>query len=185
MNSEIWKEKDQALCISLLWCCHCSIFTEISQITLFYTHDSIEKVQLPDMGSYRCAVQSASHRIMSEEGSIQLEGEFISRSRPDVQKENYKTPAHVMYSATESESANSSRRPSSFLRGAPAHVCSGQRVHEPELCGPRTPRAGQGHLAAGRVSSQLPGGPGGPVALHTQSHRYQLSHSTQCHIETV
>ncbi|AWO98611.1 putative tyrosine-protein kinase receptor UFO [Scophthalmus maximus] len=35
---------------------------------------SIEKVQLPDMGSYRCAVQSASHRIMSEEGSIQLEG---------------------------------------------------------------------------------------------------------------
>uniref|UniRef100_A0A8D3BF62 receptor protein-tyrosine kinase n=1 Tax=Scophthalmus maximus TaxID=52904 RepID=A0A8D3BF62_SCOMX len=32
------------------------------------------KVQLPDMGSYRCAVQSASHRIMSEEGSIQLEG---------------------------------------------------------------------------------------------------------------
>ncbi|XP_041796238.1 tyrosine-protein kinase receptor UFO [Chelmon rostratus] len=35
---------------------------------------SIEKVQLPDMGSYRCAVQSESHQTLSEEGSIQLEG---------------------------------------------------------------------------------------------------------------
>ncbi|XP_039986197.1 tyrosine-protein kinase receptor UFO [Xiphias gladius] len=35
---------------------------------------SIEKVQLPDMGAYRCAVLSESHRILSEEGSIQLEG---------------------------------------------------------------------------------------------------------------
>ncbi|GLD52751.1 tyrosine-protein kinase receptor UFO isoform X1 [Lates japonicus] len=35
---------------------------------------SIEKVQLPDMGSYRCAVLSESHQILSEEGSIQLEG---------------------------------------------------------------------------------------------------------------
>ncbi|XP_029964813.1 tyrosine-protein kinase receptor UFO isoform X2 [Salarias fasciatus] len=34
----------------------------------------IEKVQLPDMGSYRCAVLSESHRTLSEEGSIQLEG---------------------------------------------------------------------------------------------------------------
>ncbi|KAM4566664.1 tyrosine-protein kinase receptor UFO [Odontesthes bonariensis] len=34
----------------------------------------IEKVQLPDMGSYRCAVLSGSHQILSEEGSIQLEG---------------------------------------------------------------------------------------------------------------
>ncbi|XP_056296945.1 tyrosine-protein kinase receptor UFO [Pseudoliparis swirei] len=35
---------------------------------------SIEKVQLPDMGSYRCAVLSESHQTMSEEGSLQLEG---------------------------------------------------------------------------------------------------------------
>ncbi|XP_034723000.1 tyrosine-protein kinase receptor UFO isoform X1 [Etheostoma cragini] len=35
---------------------------------------SIEKVQLPDMGSYQCAVLSESHQTMSEEGSIQLEG---------------------------------------------------------------------------------------------------------------
>lgn len=35
---------------------------------------SIEKVQLPDMGSYRCAVLSESHQTMSDEGSIQLEG---------------------------------------------------------------------------------------------------------------
>ncbi|XP_044059587.1 tyrosine-protein kinase receptor UFO isoform X2 [Siniperca chuatsi] len=35
---------------------------------------SIEQVQLPDMGSYRCAVLSESHQTLSEEGSIQLEG---------------------------------------------------------------------------------------------------------------
>uniref|UniRef100_A0A8C2XQX2 receptor protein-tyrosine kinase n=1 Tax=Cyclopterus lumpus TaxID=8103 RepID=A0A8C2XQX2_CYCLU len=35
---------------------------------------SIEKVQLPDMGVYRCAVLSESHQTMSEEGSLQLEG---------------------------------------------------------------------------------------------------------------
>ncbi|KAM9801717.1 tyrosine-protein kinase receptor UFO [Neosynchiropus ocellatus] len=35
---------------------------------------SIEKVQLPDMGSYQCAVETESRRILSEEGSIQLEG---------------------------------------------------------------------------------------------------------------
>uniref|UniRef100_A0A671X046 receptor protein-tyrosine kinase n=1 Tax=Sparus aurata TaxID=8175 RepID=A0A671X046_SPAAU len=34
----------------------------------------IEKVQLPDMGSYRCAVLSESNQTFSEEGSIQLEG---------------------------------------------------------------------------------------------------------------
>uniref|UniRef100_A0A667XZE1 receptor protein-tyrosine kinase n=1 Tax=Myripristis murdjan TaxID=586833 RepID=A0A667XZE1_9TELE len=34
----------------------------------------IEKVQLPDMGSYRCAVLSESHRTLSDEGNIQLEG---------------------------------------------------------------------------------------------------------------
>lgn len=32
------------------------------------------------MGSYRCAVLSGSHQILSEEGSIQLEGEFIFSS---------------------------------------------------------------------------------------------------------
>ncbi|XP_033971769.1 tyrosine-protein kinase receptor UFO [Trematomus bernacchii] len=35
---------------------------------------SIQKVQLQDMGAYRCAVRSESHQTMSEEGSIQLEG---------------------------------------------------------------------------------------------------------------
>ncbi|XP_068441313.1 tyrosine-protein kinase receptor UFO [Clinocottus analis] len=35
---------------------------------------SIEKVQLPDMGAYRCAVLMESHQTMSEEGSLQLEG---------------------------------------------------------------------------------------------------------------
>uniref|UniRef100_A0A3B5BMU7 receptor protein-tyrosine kinase n=1 Tax=Stegastes partitus TaxID=144197 RepID=A0A3B5BMU7_9TELE len=34
----------------------------------------IEKVQLPDMGSYRCAVFSESHQTLSDEGRIQLEG---------------------------------------------------------------------------------------------------------------
>uniref|UniRef100_A0A3Q3A6T4 receptor protein-tyrosine kinase n=1 Tax=Kryptolebias marmoratus TaxID=37003 RepID=A0A3Q3A6T4_KRYMA len=33
----------------------------------------IEKVQLPDMGSYSCAVLSGSNQTLSEEGSIQLE----------------------------------------------------------------------------------------------------------------
>lgn len=50
---------------------------ETCQIIPVYTHNSIEKVQLPDMGSYRCAVLSESHQTFSEEGSIQLEGEFI------------------------------------------------------------------------------------------------------------
>ncbi|XP_053729360.1 tyrosine-protein kinase receptor UFO [Synchiropus splendidus] len=35
---------------------------------------SIEKVQLLDMGSYQCAVETESRRILSEEGNIQLEG---------------------------------------------------------------------------------------------------------------
>ncbi|XP_036005781.1 tyrosine-protein kinase receptor UFO [Fundulus heteroclitus] len=35
---------------------------------------SIKKVQLPDMGSYRCAVQSKGNQTLSEEGRIQLEG---------------------------------------------------------------------------------------------------------------
>lgn len=32
------------------------------------------------MGSYRCAVLSEEKEILSEEGSIQLEGEFIVNS---------------------------------------------------------------------------------------------------------
>lgn len=51
-------------------------------MTTFYTdyntfcaHDSIENVQLVDMGSYQCAVLSDDHQTLSEEGSIQLEGE--------------------------------------------------------------------------------------------------------------
>ncbi|KAF3693286.1 Tyrosine-protein kinase receptor UFO [Channa argus] len=35
---------------------------------------SIERVQLLDMGSYRCGVQSGDQLILSDEGSIQLEG---------------------------------------------------------------------------------------------------------------
>ncbi|KAK2846646.1 hypothetical protein Q5P01_009645 [Channa striata] len=35
---------------------------------------SIETVQLPHMGSYRCAVRSGGELILSDEGSIQLEG---------------------------------------------------------------------------------------------------------------
>ncbi|KAM9853307.1 tyrosine-protein kinase receptor UFO [Aulostomus maculatus] len=35
---------------------------------------SIEKVQLPDMGSYQCAVQTDDLQILSDEGRIQLEG---------------------------------------------------------------------------------------------------------------
>ncbi|XP_068601886.1 tyrosine-protein kinase receptor UFO [Brachionichthys hirsutus] len=34
----------------------------------------IEKVQLPDMGSYRCAALSENYETFSEEGNIQLEG---------------------------------------------------------------------------------------------------------------
>ncbi|KAI3354022.1 hypothetical protein L3Q82_018584 [Scortum barcoo] len=35
---------------------------------------SIGKVQLPDMGSYRCVVQSGDQQTFSEQGAIQLEG---------------------------------------------------------------------------------------------------------------
>uniref|UniRef100_G3PHI2 receptor protein-tyrosine kinase n=1 Tax=Gasterosteus aculeatus aculeatus TaxID=481459 RepID=G3PHI2_GASAC len=42
--------------------------------TIMSTLRYIEKVQLPDMGAYRCAVLSEGHQTMSEEGSIQLEG---------------------------------------------------------------------------------------------------------------
>ncbi|KAG7264176.1 hypothetical protein CRUP_010701 [Coryphaenoides rupestris] len=43
----------------------------------------IEKVQLPDMGSYRCAVQSDGHNTTSKAANIQLEGELTSRRRED------------------------------------------------------------------------------------------------------
>lgn len=46
------------------------------RVTSSSAHNRIEKVQLPDMGSYRCAVLSESHRTLSDEGNIQLEGEL-------------------------------------------------------------------------------------------------------------
>lgn len=67
-----------------------------------------------------------------------------------------------------------SLRPSSFLCGAPSHVCSGQWVPEPEMCGPWTSRASQGHLAAGWRAAQQTDRPSGPVTLHPQPHRYHL-----------
>lgn len=42
--------------------------------------NSIEKVQLSDMGSYQCVAKSEERDVMSQEGSIQLEGEFIFSS---------------------------------------------------------------------------------------------------------
>lgn len=63
----------QYLPVSSVW----FVFVLSSWIIPFYTHNSIEKVQLPDMGSYRCAVLSETHQTFSEEGSIQLEGEFM------------------------------------------------------------------------------------------------------------
>lgn len=135
---------------------------------IFYTQNSIEKVQLPDMGSYRCAVKTESGQTLSEEGSIQLEGEFIFSSL------RY-TITSMNPLSQESDSAYCFLRPSSFLCGASAHVCSGQHIPESELRGPRTSRACQGHLAAGWRSPQHPNGPSGPVTLHAQPHRYHLS----------
>uniref|UniRef100_A0A3P9HJ99 receptor protein-tyrosine kinase n=1 Tax=Oryzias latipes TaxID=8090 RepID=A0A3P9HJ99_ORYLA len=50
------------------------IRTGSSSWTFLCFPNRIEKVQLSDMGSYRCAVQSESGRLLSEEGVIQLEG---------------------------------------------------------------------------------------------------------------
>lgn len=44
--------------------------------TVFCFHNRIEKVQLPDMGSYRCAVYLENNQTLSEQGRIQLEGEL-------------------------------------------------------------------------------------------------------------
>lgn len=43
-----------------------------------YMHNRIEKVQLPDMGYYKCAVRSGSNETFSDEGGIQLEGELLN-----------------------------------------------------------------------------------------------------------
>lgn len=43
-------------------------------------YNSIEKVQLSDMGSYQCVVKSEERDVLSQEGNIQLEGEFIFSS---------------------------------------------------------------------------------------------------------
>lgn len=43
-----------------------------------YIHNRIEKVQLPDMGYYKCAVRSGSNETFSDEGGIQLEGELLN-----------------------------------------------------------------------------------------------------------
>lgn len=45
----------------------------------------IEKVQLLDMGSYRCAVQSDAHNTTSEAANILLEGEPTSGHQEDIQ----------------------------------------------------------------------------------------------------
>lgn len=134
----------------------------------------IEKVQLSDMGSYRCAVLSGEKQeIFSEEGSIQLEGEFIINSIIST-KLNPNTPNWDLW---KSSFGCFFLRSSTFLCGTPAHVCRGQRVPEPELCGPRPSRACQGHLAAGRCSPQLPFRPSCSVAFYIQPHRYFLSFS--------
>lgn len=125
----------------------------------------IEKVQLSDMGSYRCAVLTEEKEILSEEGSIQLEGEFIIDS---IMSMKLILPFWVLWSSFNRPLL----RTSSFLCGTSAHVCGGQRVPEPELCGPRPSRACLGHLAAGWRSPQLTDRPSRPVAFHTQPYRY-------------
>lgn len=131
----------------------------------------IEKVQLSDMGSYQCAVLSEEQEIFSEEGSIQLEGEFIISSIIST-KLNPNPPNWDLWKSSFSCFFLSS---STFLRGTPGHVCRSQRVPEPELCGPRPSGAGQGHLAAGWCSPKLPFRPSCTVAFYIQPHRYFLS----------
>lgn len=119
------------------------------------------------MGSYRCAVLSEEKEILSEEGSIQLEGEFISSSPISMNR-------NLPFRVSRSSFGCLLLRSSAFLCGTPAHVCGSQRVPEPELCGPRPPRAGQGHLAAGWCPPQLPNGPSGPITFYPQPYRYCL-----------
>lgn len=114
------------------------------------------------MGSYQCAVLSEDHQTLSEEGSVQLEGESTCSS-PSRQKEIFSSRSLLTPSLP--------ARSASLLGGTAAHDHGGQRVPEPELRGPRTSRTGPAHLAAGRRSSQLPQRPSGPFAVHAQPHR--------------
>lgn len=132
----------------------------------FCTLNSIEKVQLPDMGSYQCAVLSEDQPTLSDEGSIQLEGAFTNTAAATTETVFSLRPWLFLVSPH--------TRPSSFLSGTTAHVHSGRRAAEPELRGPRTSRAGQGYLAAGRRSSELPERSHGSFTIHTQPHRYQV-----------
>lgn len=56
------------------------------------------------MGSYRCAVLSESHQTLSEEGSIQLEGEFIFTSL--THNNSYKN-MYVVWKSWDPDSAGS------------------------------------------------------------------------------
>lgn len=58
------------VCVFYLVCCLSNSFL---------SPNSIEKVQLLDMGSYQCAVLSEHQQTFSEKGGIQLEGKFIFR----------------------------------------------------------------------------------------------------------
>lgn len=141
------------------------LFLEVT-FEYFCTLNSIEKVQLPDMGSYQCAVLSGDQPTLSDEGSIQLEGAFTNIAAA--------TTESVLSLRSWLFLVSLPPRPSSFLRGTTAHVHSGRRAAEPELRGPRTSRAGQGHLAAGRRSSELPERSRGSFTVHTQPHRYKV-----------
>lgn len=111
--------------------------------------DRIEKVQLPDMGSYQCAVLTESQETYSEEGSIQLEGEFNHSLYTPKRRGLFNVCIIQLTMPIPG-------RPTSFLCRATSHVCSGQCVFEPALCCPRPSRASQGHLATGRCSPQCP-----------------------------
>lgn len=156
--------------------CHFYYHCFISQhlfVWLLLHLNRIEKVQLSDMGSYRCAVLSGETEILSEEGSIQLEGEFIVNS-------NWSMKPNLPFWVPRSSFSCLLLRSSAFLCGTSAHVCGGQRVPEPELCGPRPSRACQGHLAAGWCSPQLPNRPCCPVTFYTQPYRYRFHFHLSC-----
>lgn len=141
---------------------HCLNFT-----WLLSHLNRIEKVQLSHMGSYQCAVLSEEQEIFSKEGSIQLEGEFLIHSIISA-KLNPSAPNLAFW---KSSFSCFFFRSSTFLCGTPTHVCGGQRVPEPELCGPWPSRARQGHLAAGWRSPQLPNRPSCSVAFYLQPDR--------------
>lgn len=137
------------------------------------------------MGSYRCAVLSEGHNTYSDEGGIQLEGEFILTSCHRHKKDLQKSATVLLLKRYRTWLISFSLRPSSLLHGASAHVRSGQRLPESAMCGPRTSRASQGHLVAGWRSSKLPVRPGGPVALHTKPHRYHFSVCNTSTLNTI